>query len=765
MFKRIFQVLFFLATCALGAAYLIFEHFSKNLPSYAELANYNPPSVTRIYSSDGKLLQEYAKERRIFVPIENIPVSLVQAFIGAEDKNFYSHHGIDITSLVRAVVNNCIHFIQNKRMEGASTISQQVVKMFFLSPERSLKRKIKEAILSYKISQVYSKDKILELYLNQTFFGKGAYGVASAAKQYFNKPLEELDLAESALLAGLPKYPSIFGLNQNYNKAKARRDYVLRRMEEDGYISHEAAVRASSLPIILSKPLDNDRFQADGYAEAVRKQVIEMLGHDTFYKEGLTIITPLDSKYQKQAEKSFIWGVKKYDQSKGFRRPIIHLDNLENWQNDLKNAKIPKLHDDKIAVILKVTTDKIKIGTVDGKTRDLQVPKWFAKHHLQNGDVIAATKVDNSYTLSQIPEVEGAVIIMDTDTGKVLAMVSGYDSNSSKFDRATQAQRQPGSLIKPFIYLSALEHGIEPNTIIEDGPIEIYQGPGLPIYRPQNYGKTFLGPITLRTALEKSRNTVTVQLAKMVGLGSIAEIIRRYGINDDPQKFYSMSLGSLETTLSKITSAYGSIANGCHKIKPHFIELIKDRHGHVIYKRDNRHYKTFVDQIPQISKDPEHINLSDDASCYQITSLLRGAMERGTGASAKSLNKVIAGKTGTTNDSLDAWFVGFTPKIVIGTYIGFDQPKTLGSKATGASVALPIFIDIFKNAFKKHPSLDFKLPDGILLEHVNLHTGEKEQNDSSILEAFKKHLFNNNSNDPFQKIEPNQEEFENFDVY
>lgn len=763
MIKRIFQVLFFLATCALGAAYLIFDHFSKNLPSYSELANYNPPSVTRIYSSDGKLLQEYAKERRVFVPIENIPISLIQAFIAAEDKNFYSHHGIDITSLVRAVVNNCIHFIQNKRMEGASTISQQVVKMFFLSPERSLKRKIKEAILSYKISQVYSKDKILELYLNQTFFGKGAYGVASAAKQYFNKPLEELDLAESALLAGLPKYPSIFSSNQNYNKAKARRDYVLRRMEEDGYISHEAALRASSLPVILSKPLDKDRFQADGYAEVVRKQVIEMLGYDTFYKEGLTIITPLNSEYQRQAERSFIWGVKRYDQSKGFRGPIIHLDNLDNWQNDLKNAKIPKLQDDKIAVVLKVTKDQIKVGTLDGKTRSLNIPKWFTTHHLKIGDVVAVTKTDN--TLSQIPEVEGAAIMMDTDTGRVLAMVSGYDSNASKFDRATQAQRQPGSLIKPFIYLSALEYGIEPNTIIEDGPIEIYQGPGLPIYSPQNYGKTFMGPITIRTALEKSRNTVTVQLAKMVGLGNIAEIIKRYGINDDPQKFYSMALGSLETTLSKITSAYGSIANGCHKIKPHFIELIKDKHGNIIYKRDNRHYKTFVDQMPQVSKDPETINLSDDASCYQIASLLKGAMERGTGASAKSLNKIIAGKTGTTNDSLDAWFVGFTPKIVIGTYVGFDQPKTLGEKATGASVALPIFIDIFKNALKDEPSLDFKVPDSISLEHVNPHTGEKEQTDSSIQEAFKKHLFPDNSNDPFQKLEPNKKELESFDVY
>lgn len=763
MIKRIFQVLFFIATCALGASYLIFDHFSKNLPSYAELANYNPPSVTRIYSSDGKLLQEYAKERRVFVPIENIPISLVQAFIAAEDKNFYSHHGIDITSLVRAVVNNCIHFIQNKRMEGASTISQQVVKMFFLSPERSLKRKIKEAILSYKISQVYSKDKILELYLNQTFFGKGAYGVASAAKQYFNKPLEDLDLAESALLAGLPKYPSIFNSNQNYNKAKARRDYVLRRMEEDGYISHEAAARANILPIVLSKPLDKDRFQADGYAEVVRKQVIEMLGHDTFYKGGLAIITPLNSEYQRQAEKSFIWGVKRYDQSKGFRGPIIHFDNLDSWQHDLKNAKIPKLQDDKIAVVLKVTKDQIKVGTLDGKNRNLHIPKWFTKHHLKIGDVVVVTKTDN--TLSQIPEVEGAVIMMDTDTGKVLAMVSGYDSNASKFDRATQAQRQPGSLIKPFIYLSALEYGIEPNTIIEDGPIEIYQGPGLPIYSPQNYGKTFMGPITVRTALEKSRNTVTVQLAKMVGLGNIAEIIKRYGINDDPKKFYSMALGSLETTLSKITSAYGSIANGCHKVKPHFIELIKDKHGNIIYKRDNRHYKTFVDQIPQVSKDPETINLSDDASCYQIAALLKGAMERGTGASAKSLNKIIAGKTGTTNDSLDAWFVGFTPKVVIGTYVGFDQPKTLGAKATGASIALPIFIDIFKNTLKDESSLDFKVPDSILLEHVNPHTGEKEQTDSSIQEAFKKHLFLDDTNDPFQKLELNQKELESFDVY
>lgn len=743
-----------LVSCGVGAAYFLFSYYSSDLPSYAELAKYNPPSVTRIYSADGRLIEEYAKENRIFVPIENIPNSLIQAFISAEDKNFYDHQGIDLIGLVRAVINNVSNIVKHRRMEGASTITQQVVKIFLLGPERSLSRKIKEAILSFKISKVYSKDKILELYLNETFLGHGSYGVASAAKRYFNKSLEDLDLPESAFLAALPKFPSILNSQSNYEKAKARRDYVLQRMLDDNYIGKDAAFDAMKQPIKISKPSKEDRFEAGYYAENVRKEAIEMFGQETFYNGGLSIITPLNSQYQKVATQAFIKGIRQYDEKYGFKGPIDKLKTMEDWNKELKNyQQTPRLLEYEVAVVLEVQKERVNIGLVSGEKSFINIAhmKWARsalkspKEILNKGDVIAVAKAEQGHALKQIPKVDGATIIMDVSSGKVLAMVSGYDYKASKFDRATQAQRQPGSLIKPFVYLSALEHGYEPNTIFEDKPIEIYQGPGLPIYRPKNFKNDYLGSITMRSGLELSRNTITVQLAKLVGLGSVAEIIKRYSINDNPQKFYSMALGSLETTLDKITSAYGSIANGCNKITPEFIEMIKDRNGQVIYKREKNVCKGCVssdlnsNDLPHILIRDSKSHLSDEASCYQITSMLQGAVERGTARSALKLGKTIAGKTGTSNDSKDTWFIGFTPKMVIGTYVGFDQPKTMGKMATGGSVALPIFINLMESEpFKSQQSLAFIVPKNISLINTNRKTGVADSGDGpTITEALK----------------------------
>jgi penicillin-binding protein 1A len=780
IFWWLFKVFLVLGIIAGAVTYALFEYYSWDLPSYSQLAEYNPPSVTRIYSSDGKLIEEYAKENRVFVPIDNIPTSLIQAFISAEDKNFYDHQGIDILSLIRASFKNVSHLLNKKRMEGASTITQQVVKIFLLTSERSLARKIKEAILSFKISKVYSKDKILELYLNQTFLGNGSYGVATAAKRYFNKSLEELNLAESAFLASLPKFPSILNSESNYEKARTRRNYVIQRMLDDNYIGEEAALEAIESPIQLAKLAKEDRFEAGYYAEHVRNQVISMFSSDFFYTGGLTIITPLDSEHQRSAEKSFRNGIRKYDEKYGFKGPIANIANLDNWRTELKNYQdTPRLLEYQVAVVLEVLKDKVKIGLLQTEESsqtafiNLAQMKWtrtslqHPKDILKKGDVIAVENSSQGYALKQIPKVDGATIVMDVSNGNVLAMVSGYDYKTSKFDRATQAERQPGSLIKPFVYLSALEHGIEPNTIFEDKPIEIYQGPGLPLYKPKNYKNDFLGSITMRTGLEKSRNTITVQLAKMVGLGSVAEIITRYGIDENPKKFYSMALGALETTLDKITSAYGSIANDCNKITPQFIEMIKDRNGKIIYKRDHRSCRGCLvsnlksTDLPVISNPKNQIALSDEASCYQITSMLKGVVERGTAQSAKKLGKIIGGKTGTTNNSMDTWFVGFTPKIVIGTYVGFDRPKNMGNSATGGSVALPIFIDLMDSAFKNEPSLDFPVPQNITLIKTNSKTGVQhfQSEQGGIEEAVKSvNIIEENSNDldPFNKIDSNQ---------
>jgi penicillin-binding protein 1A len=744
--------------------YALFQYYSSDLPSYMQLVNYNPPSVTRIYSADGKLMGEYAKENRVFVPIDNIPTSLIQAFIAAEDKNFYQHPGIDIYALVRAASKVVINVAQNKRVEGASTITQQVVKTFLLGPERSLSRKIKEAILSYRISQVYTKDKILELYLNEVFLGQGSYGVASAAKRYFNKSLEELDLAESAFLAALPKFPSILNSVKNYPKAKNRRNYVIQRMLDDQYIGQDAAKQAIELDIVLHKPEKDSYLKTGSYCEKVRAIVSAMIGQDVFYSGGLTIITTLDSKIQKATQSAFIKGIRSYDRSYGFKGPIARLSSFNNWSQELQQYdKEPRLLEYQAALVLDVLKDKIEIGFSNKQkaTIHLNQMKW-ARGHLKTPaeilkklDVIAVSKTNEGYALVQIPKVDGATLVMEPRSGKVLAMVSGYDFKSSQFDRANQALRQPGSLIKPFVYLTALEQNIEPNTIFEDKPIEIDQGYGMPFYKPKNFGDNYLGPLTMRSGLELSRNTITVQIAHAVGLANVAETIKRFGINQDPAHFYSMALGALETKLDKITSAYASIANRCQKVVPEFIEMVKDRNGNIIYRRDKRvcsgcsidsNQDLNSSKLPKMIDKAPITTLTDEASCYQITSMLQGVVLRGTAKSAAKFGKVFAAKTGTSNNSKDTWFVGFNPKIVVGIYVGFDDPKTLGQRATGSTVALPIFNNMMEQEpFKSMPSLPLIAPESIAEIHVNPYTGVQVNKDEqpNIVENLKKMLLQN----------------------
>lgn len=731
-------------------AYLIY-YYSRDLPDYSQLANYYPPSVTRVYSRDGKLMEEYAFERRVFVPINSVPNSLIEAFIAAEDKNFFSHPGVDILGIIRAAIFNISNLLHHRRMEGGSTITQQVVKNFLLTNEVSIKRKVKEAVLSYMISNTFTKEQILELYLNQTFFGHGAYGVAMAAQNYFNKSIEELTIAESAFIAGLPKAPSNLNPDKNYARVKERRDYVVLRMLEDGYITEEAAIEAIDTPIILQKRDRNETITADYYAEQVREEVIKMLGSkEEFYTGGLTIITSLDAEMQGIAENSLRKGIREYDRKYGFRKPIANI-TLENWQENLKNLPPPpSLLEYKLAVILDVADNYAEIGLDNGKKAKIPISemKWAksnlksVKTILKKGDVIAVEPVKEHYALRQIPAVNGAIMAMNPNTGQVLASVGGYDFNASKFDRVTQALRQPGSLSKTFVYLAALENGIKPNQIFDDGPIEISQGEGMHSWRPKNYEGKFLGLITMRTGLEKSRNLITVRVATAVGLTKIVDIIKRFGINSEPKKVYSMVLGSIETTLEKMTTAYAIIANSGKKISPHFVELIKDRNGKIIYRRDNR----ICQSCNVLDFDLETATLNilaenaymviDEASNYQITSFLTGAVDRGTAHSAKKLGKIMGGKTGTSNDSKDTWFVGFTPKIVVGSYVGYDIPKSLGRSATGFSVVLPIFIDFMQNAYKDIPSLPFKVPESIKLLAVDRATG-KVTPQGSVMEAFK----------------------------
>jgi len=771
--KFCFKLSLILTTISISIVIYLIYHYSRDLPDYSQLTNYHPPSVTRIYSNDGKLIEEYAIEHRIFVPINNIPRSLIEAFVAAEDKNFFNHPGFDIIGIIRAAITNVSNILHKRRMEGASTITQQVVRSFLLTSERSLERKIKEAILSYMISKSFTKEQILELYLNQIFLGKGAYGVAMAAGHYFNKSIEELNLQESALIAGLPKSPSNLNPEKNYDKTKDRRDYVIIRMLEDGYITEEIAREAINSPIILSKRDSTETVAASYYAEKVREEVIQMCGKENFYSAGLTIITALDPKIQHFARKSLRKGIRKYDRSKGFRGVITNID-ISNWQDELKKLpKPPSILEYKLSVILELSDKQTKIGLITGETSKILLSemKWAVsnlkspKSLLKKGDVVVVEVVKDGYALRQIPTVNGAIMVMNPTTGQVLASEGGYDFEVSKFDRATQALRQPGSLSKTFVYLTALENGIQPNRIFDDEPIEMSQGPGMKMWKPKNYSRDFLGPITMRKGLEKSRNLITVRVAQAVGLDKVSEIIKRFSINDEPKQYYSMVLGAIETTLERMTNAYAIIANSGRKVKPHFIELIKDRNGKVIYRRDNRQCNfcnvedSKLDENISLSLSaPEGRVILDEATNYQITSLLVGAARRGTGAATNKLGKIIAGKTGTTNESKDTWFVGFTPRIVVGTYIGYDAPKTLGKTATGTTIALPVFIDFMEKAYKDVESLDFKVPDSIKLVDVDRDTGIESSGYNTIKEAFKIH--DNSINKPKNNLIFDQDLFE-----
>jgi penicillin-binding protein 1A len=753
---------FLLATIAVAA---VFQHYTKDLPSTTQLANYDPAVVTRLYAEDGKLMAEYAKEKRFFLPLSAIPVHVQQAFISAEDQNFYHHAGVDFWGIARAVKENLMHVGQKHSMVGGSTITQQVVKNFLLTNEKSLERKVKEAVLAWRISKIYSKDKILELYLNQIYLGQGTYGVAAASINYFDKSLDELTVEEAALLAAMPKAPAYFDPSKNYKRALERRNYVIGRMLDDGYITAAEAAKAKAQPITTRLRSKDEVASADFFAEEVRRALKQMYGDNVVYEGGLFVKTTLNPQFQDYADRALRYALMLYDQRHGYRGPIGKLGDMGQWQAGLEKIRqdkgVPLFDSQQLAVVRSVTPKLAELGLMDGGRGTLvsEQISWAragvsaVDQIVHVGDVILVEPVGDSKTamkLIQIPAVNGAMVVMDPHTGKVLALSGGYSYGGSEFNRATQAKRQPGSAFKPFVYLTALENGFSPTSVVVDGPISLSQGPGLPMWSPKNYEGDFMGPTTFRIGLEKSRNLMTVRIAQMIGLKRIKRVAKRLGIFDDEKipENYSMVLGAYETTLLKLANAYSMIANGGRRVSPWLIERIDDRNGTTIFRRDTRLCDNCANVNPQMggtlapTLQDERDRVIDPRVAYQITSILEGVIQRGTGAAAKVLNRPQAGKTGTTNESRDTWFMGFTPDIVVGTYIGFDTPRSLGEKETGGRVAVQAYIKFMQQAENQIAKKDFVPPPGIREIPIDrmsgqpLYSGADVTGASVIKEAF-----------------------------
>ena len=724
--------------------------FSNNLPDYKFLKNYKAPVSSKVYSGDGELVNDFSTEKRIFVPYNAIPIKVINSFLSAEDKNFFSHPGVDAKGVMRAIINNISNIVSSKRLEGASTITQQVAKNFLLTNEVSFNRKIKEAILAFRIERALSKERILELYLNQIYLGEGTYGIASASLEYFDKPISDLNYDEAALLAALPKAPSRYNPYKNIKLAQFRRDLVLKNLLENNYISKKNYDEFIKNKIILKKRKKIFSEDTEYYVEEIRRDVIDKLGYDNVYRQGLNINTPINLKLQKIATHSLREGLVNYDKRRGWRGPIQKNKNINSWTNGLENIKLERSINWDLAIIKKIDKFMIEIET-DKKLKGIIKYKnisWTKKefNELFNiGDVIYVENIsENIFALRQLPNVNGGIVVMDPFTGRVLALSGGFSFKKSEFNRATQAARQPGSAFKPFIYALALENGYTPSTLILDAPLVLKQGYDLKMWKPENYGKKFYGPSTLRMGLEKSRNLMTVRIAQDLGLTKIVNFSKQLGIYDNPKELLSISLGSAETTLLKLTSAYSSFVNGGKLITPIMIDRIQDSEGSTILNNEKRKCIN-CDQLSFLSE--KFPNIVDDfpqifsaQTAYQMTSILEGVVQNGTGKNLKDLNLVLAGKTGTTNENNDAWFIGFTSKLAIGVYIGSDNPKPLGKYETGAKTALPVFKNFVKKAVNKEEARPFKVADNIIMMVIDPITGKKSiaQSKKTIIEAYKK---------------------------
>ena len=757
-----FGVFCALAGIVVAAVYL--SQVAGNLPDYTVLKDYQPPVTTRVHAADGTLLAEYAHERRLFQPIETIPPLLLHAFISAEDKDFYTHHGIAIDGVIRALRDNITAKMDgNDSIQGGgSTITQQVAKNFLLNSEQTWDRKIQEAILALRIDSTFSKDKILELYVNEIFLGLNSYGVAAAALNYFDKALYQLDLSEMAYIAGLPKGPNNYHPFKHPQAAIDRRNYVLDRMAENGYITAEErdAAKAEALNV-TPRASGTQLYSAEYFTEEVRRQLSTLYGEDQLYGGGLSVRTTLEPKLQEYARKALMDGLVGYDHGTGFRGPVASVDITSDWGPAVAAIKpLADVPEWTLAVVLSIDGNVATIGLrpdndiegkllPDRKTGTLSGAdvKWVSKKLgsvLKEGDVVYVLPVADkpgSYTLEQVPQIEGALVAMDPRTGRVLAMVGGFSYAESEFNRATQAMRQPGSSFKPIVYSAALDNGYTPASVVLDAPIEVVNSDGS-VWKPDNYENDFRGPQTLRRGIELSRNVMTVRLAQDIGMPLIAEYAKMFGIYDNLSPVLAMALGAGETTDMRMTAAYATIANGGRKIVPTLIDRIQDRYGKTIYKHDDRvcdgcSVTSWAHQgEPLIIDNREQV--LDPMTAYQITSMMEGVVQRGTGTYAKRLNRPVAGKTGTTNDSHDVWFIGFTPELVTGVYLGYDKPKSLGSNATGGGLAVPVFTQFMGDALKGKPPTPFNMPGGMTQVWIDPATGVKASAGSAAIdEAFK----------------------------
>jgi len=724
--------------------------FSNSIPDYGFLKSYKPPVSSKMYSGEGDLVADFSKEKRIFIPYEAIPENVINSFLSAEDKNFFSHPGVDAKGLLRAVINNIDNILNSKRLEGASTITQQVAKNFLLTNEISINRKIKEAILAFRIERALSKERILELYLNQIYLGSGSYGVAAASLAYFDKSIKELNYNEAALLAALPKAPSKYNPYRDIDLATFRRNLVLNNLYENNFIDKSKYLEFKNQPIKLKKVKKVFFEDFQYYIEDVRKSIIDLLTYEKVYNQGYNINTPINLELQKIATKSLRNGLIAYDRRKGWRGPLKNIKYTKDWSKKIdKNFRLEKSIGWKIAVVKKVNQFDAIIETEENlkgiiKYKDISWTKKDFKDLLKEGDVIYVKKINKDlFSLQQLPKINGGVVVIDPFTGRVLALSGGFSFKNSEFNRASQALRQPGSAFKPFVYALALENQYTPSSLVLDAPLVLDQGIDLKKWKPENYGKKFYGPSTLRIGLEKSRNLMTVRIAQNLGIEKIANFSKQMRIYNDPEELLSISLGSAETTLLSLTSAYCSFVNGGKLIKPILIDRIQDGKGNTIINNENRKclncdkISFTSEEFPKIGDDYQQV-LSPQTA-YQVTSMLQGVIERGTGKKLKKLGLNLAGKTGTTNDNADAWFIGFTSNLVIGVYVGMDNPKPLGKYETGSKAALPIFEEFIKNAVKKSDARPFKVPENITLMVIDPNTGNKTKFNSknTIIESYK----------------------------
>ncbi|MBF0147490.1 MAG: penicillin-binding protein 1A [Magnetococcales bacterium] len=766
--------------CGSVVLLLLLRHHARGLPSLDELTDYQPSLVTRIFARDYQLLGEFFIQRRQFVPLKDVPPMLINSFLAVEDNRYYEHYGIDPVGIARAMVTN---LMAGRVVQGASTITQQVARTFLLSSVRTLDRKVKEIILALSIERKFSKDEILELYVNQIYLGAGAYGVASASRIYFDKDVSELNIGQMALLAGLPKAPSNLSPWRYPERARQRQKLVLGRMVDVGLITTEQADLWLERDFGLARPQKPLEQVAPHYLEHVRRTIQSEWGNGQLYRGGLDVYTALDPKLQRTAHKAILDGLAAYDRRHGYRGPIEHLaqagpDALASWvaQHKDEERSVNGYIKGVVTAVGKQVGGATVVLVEEGRNilLNLEGVQWARKPEgekktlgpqinkvedvLAVGDVIWVERDEQQqiWKLAQEPQAEAAMVVMDPHTGQLLAMVGGRDFGKSEFNRATQSRRQPGSAFKPFLYAAALDRGYSPTTRIDDSPLPMaYVDPETGIlkeWRPENYEHKFYGPTTLRSALVHSRNLVTIRLVKRIGLSKVVPLLRRFGLDIPPERRdLTISLGSYGFTPLQMVTGFSAFANGGKLVEPVYIARIQDRYGRTVYRHRggdcllcHQEPKAIVVNTDEKNKDQKPPTLFgkrvlDPPTAYQITSLLKGVITHGTARKALQLGRPLAGKTGTTNDLRDAWFIGFSPALVAGVWVGFDDYSVLGHAETGSMAALPIWIDFMREALKDQPMTDFTVPKGIQLEPINAETGEFTHADSKgmVMEAFK----------------------------